>query len=206
MNASPKHPRNTSDRRQPISSCSALAQEPKHGYAIIKDVDHVEQRPYRFFPLVPFTALSNACSKDGWIQRLEHTHQPHPQRVRKAYTLTERGPQHPASRVQAPDGGFADVGLHASPKERLEMLKTIFNILFRFLSSRVFDANSAKKCTPIWSTCKLNMIVFFFLRKNPPLAAWRYWGWFGGYHAGTHRTSQDNALAAGCFAARKQQF
>ena len=68
----------------------SLAQEPKHGYAIIKDVDTLSSGRIVFSTGTLYGAIKRLL-KDGWIQRLEHTHQPHPQRVRKAYTLTERG-------------------------------------------------------------------------------------------------------------------
>jgi DNA-binding PadR family transcriptional regulator len=68
----------------------SLAKEPKHGYAIIKDVEALSRGRVTFSTGTLYGAIKRMLA-DAWIRRVEQTEQPYPNRTRKAYTLTEKG-------------------------------------------------------------------------------------------------------------------
>jgi DNA-binding PadR family transcriptional regulator len=68
----------------------SLAQEPKHGYAIIKDVEGLSEGRVTFSTGTLYGAIKRLLV-ESWIERIEDHTQPYPRRARKTYTLTEKG-------------------------------------------------------------------------------------------------------------------
>jgi DNA-binding PadR family transcriptional regulator len=73
----------------------SLASEPKHGYAIIKDVHELSKARVTLSTGTLYGALKRLLAQ-GWIARLSEMVRPaasaiHPGRPRKAYTLTDLG-------------------------------------------------------------------------------------------------------------------
>jgi len=68
----------------------SLAQQPKHGYAIMKDVQDLSDRRVIFSTGTLYGAIKRLLQAN-WICRSASTNQPHPNRERKAYALTDAG-------------------------------------------------------------------------------------------------------------------
>lgn len=72
----------------------SLADEPRHGYAILKDVEALSQARIVFSTGTLYGALKRLLDT-GWIERLDDTalpgSEPGPGRPRKAYALTQLG-------------------------------------------------------------------------------------------------------------------
>ncbi len=68
----------------------SLAQKPRHGYAIIKDVEDLSHGRILFSTGTLYGAIKRLLA-DSWIYRVESTEQPYPNRARKAYALTDKG-------------------------------------------------------------------------------------------------------------------
>ncbi len=68
----------------------SLSREPKHGYAITKDVEALSGGRVRFSTGTLYGAIKRLLA-DEWIRRIEGDGQPHPNRARKVYELTDKG-------------------------------------------------------------------------------------------------------------------
>jgi DNA-binding PadR family transcriptional regulator len=68
----------------------SLSQEPRHGYAIIKDVEELSCGRIKFSTGTLYGAIKRLL-QEGWIERVPNKNQPYPNRERKEYTLTEKG-------------------------------------------------------------------------------------------------------------------
>jgi len=70
----------------------SLAEEPRHGYAIMKDVENLSNGRVSFSTGTLYGALKRLLDQ-AWIERIEKIDEkPEPQnRPRKAYTLTDLG-------------------------------------------------------------------------------------------------------------------
>jgi DNA-binding PadR family transcriptional regulator len=69
----------------------SLAQEPRHGYGIMKDVHELSDSRVVLSTGTLYGALKRLLEQ-GWIKRVEADHNPEGSgRVRKAYTLTRMG-------------------------------------------------------------------------------------------------------------------
>lgn len=68
----------------------SLSPEPKHGYAILKDVETLSERRVRLSTGTLYGALKRLLD-DGWVKRVTDPQPNDTDRERKAYTLTERG-------------------------------------------------------------------------------------------------------------------
>ena len=70
----------------------SLADEPRHGYAILKDVEALSLARIVFSTGTLYGALKRLLDT-GWIERLDDTAlpEPGPGRPRKAYALTQLG-------------------------------------------------------------------------------------------------------------------
>jgi len=65
----------------------SVAEEPRHGYAILKDVEELSQGRVRLSTGTLYGALRRLL-EDGWIERFEEDDAP---RDRQAYRLTPNG-------------------------------------------------------------------------------------------------------------------
>ena len=68
----------------------SLANEPKHGYAIMKDVQYLSQERVTLSTGTLYGALKRLLDQ-GWILRCGDAEINHSGRVRKSYRLTELG-------------------------------------------------------------------------------------------------------------------
>ena len=68
----------------------SLSGEPRHGYAIMKDVEVMSRGRVNLSTGTLYGALRRLL-EDGWIQRADGTSASETGRVRKVYTLTHRG-------------------------------------------------------------------------------------------------------------------
>jgi len=68
----------------------SLATTPKHGYAIIKEVETISAGRVVLAAGTLYTALRRML-EDGWIERLEDNHSTGDSRGRKLYGLTDFG-------------------------------------------------------------------------------------------------------------------
>jgi DNA-binding PadR family transcriptional regulator len=68
----------------------SLSPEPKHGYAIMKEVKALSHGRVVFSTGTLYGALRRLLDQ-GWIRRVEDPQPNHTDRERKAYELTERG-------------------------------------------------------------------------------------------------------------------
>jgi DNA-binding PadR family transcriptional regulator len=68
----------------------SLANEPRHGYAIIKDVENLSNGRIQFSTGTLYGAIKRLLN-DQWIMRVKSDEQPYPKRARKTYTLTDKG-------------------------------------------------------------------------------------------------------------------
>lgn len=68
----------------------SLAPEPKHGYAILKDVEALSEQRVRLSTGTLYGALKRLLD-DGWVRRVSDPQPNDTERERKAYSLTERG-------------------------------------------------------------------------------------------------------------------
>ncbi len=68
----------------------SLASEPKHGYAILKDVETLSEGRVRLSTGTLYGALKRLLG-DGWIDRTDDAESDGPGRPRKIYTLTRLG-------------------------------------------------------------------------------------------------------------------
>jgi len=65
----------------------SLAEQPRHGYSILKDVEHVSAGRVRLSTGTLYGALRRLLD-EAWIERVEEDERP---RDRRAYRLTSRG-------------------------------------------------------------------------------------------------------------------
>jgi DNA-binding PadR family transcriptional regulator len=63
---------------------------PKHGYAIMKEVEELSQGRVRLSTGTLYGAIKRMLA-DTWIRRVEETAQTQDRRERKSYALSERG-------------------------------------------------------------------------------------------------------------------
>jgi PadR family transcriptional regulator PadR len=72
----------------------SLSNEPRHGYAIMQDVESLSDGRVRFSTGTLYGALRRLL-RDGWIQRVDASESPSlsDERNRKYYRLTKRGGQ-----------------------------------------------------------------------------------------------------------------
>lgn len=68
----------------------SLAPGPKHGYAIMKDVDHLSEGRVRLSTGTLYGAIKRLLEYD-WIEKLEHPNEGAPPRERRRYLLTNTG-------------------------------------------------------------------------------------------------------------------
>lgn len=68
----------------------SLAPEPKHGYAIMKDVQELSQGRINFSTGTLYGAIKRLLEQN-WIQRVDETVSDNNGQLRKAYALTELG-------------------------------------------------------------------------------------------------------------------
>ena len=68
----------------------SLAPEPKHGYAIMKDVQALSDNRVVFSTGTLYGALKRLLDQ-GWIKRVGDPHEDGTARERKSYALTDRG-------------------------------------------------------------------------------------------------------------------
>jgi len=68
----------------------SLYQKPKHGYAIMKDVESMSEERIRFSTGTLYGAIKRLL-RDGWIRRVEELIQKNSNRERKSYALTDLG-------------------------------------------------------------------------------------------------------------------
>jgi DNA-binding PadR family transcriptional regulator len=68
----------------------SLAPDPKHGYAIMKDVEDLSEGRVTLSTGTLYGALKRLLEQ-GWIERVEDPAPDETQRVRKHYTLTRLG-------------------------------------------------------------------------------------------------------------------
>jgi DNA-binding PadR family transcriptional regulator len=68
----------------------SLASEPKHGYAIMKDVHYLSQERVSLSTGTLYGALKRLLDQ-GWILRADDPEPNHSGRVRKSYRLTDMG-------------------------------------------------------------------------------------------------------------------
>ncbi len=68
----------------------SLAPEPKHGYAIMKDVQELSQGRINFSTGTLYGAIKRLLEQN-WIQRMDETVSDNNGQLRKAYALTELG-------------------------------------------------------------------------------------------------------------------
>lgn len=68
----------------------SLGSGPKHGYAIMKEVEELSQRRVLLSTGTLYGAIKRLLS-DGWISRLDLPDNANDGRERKSYTLTPRG-------------------------------------------------------------------------------------------------------------------
>ena len=65
----------------------SLAEQPRHGYSILKDVEHISGGRVRLSTGTLYGALQRLLAQ-GWIERIEDDHAP---RDRRSYRLTAKG-------------------------------------------------------------------------------------------------------------------
>jgi DNA-binding PadR family transcriptional regulator len=68
----------------------SLAPEPRHGYAIMKDVERLSEGRVAFSTGTLYGALKRLLDQ-GWIRRVSDPNENDTARERKAYALTDRG-------------------------------------------------------------------------------------------------------------------
>ena len=68
----------------------SLAPSPKHGYAILKEVEALSEGRVRLSTGTLYGAIKRLLD-DGWIRRVDDPQPNNTQRERKPYTLTELG-------------------------------------------------------------------------------------------------------------------
>lgn len=68
----------------------SLAPEPRHGYAIMKDVESLSEGRVAFSTGTLYGALKRLLDQ-GWIRRVSDPNENGTARERKAYALTDRG-------------------------------------------------------------------------------------------------------------------
>ncbi len=68
----------------------SLAEQPKHGYAIMKDIQDLSSGRIIFSTGTLYGAIKRLLQAN-WICRSELINQPYPNRERKAYALTDTG-------------------------------------------------------------------------------------------------------------------
>ncbi|MBI1280752.1 MAG: PadR family transcriptional regulator [Anaerolineaceae bacterium] len=68
----------------------SIAQKPKHGYAIMKDVESLSDGRIKFSTGTLYGAISRLLEQE-WIEQVENDQPPDTGRPRKDYVLTNRG-------------------------------------------------------------------------------------------------------------------
>jgi len=68
----------------------SIAQKPKHGYAILKDVESLSGGRVKFSTGTLYGAISRLLEQE-WIEQIENDQPPGAGRPRKDYALTDRG-------------------------------------------------------------------------------------------------------------------
>lgn len=68
----------------------SIAQKPKHGYAILKDVESLSGGRIKFSTGTLYGAISRLLEQE-WIEQIENDQPPDSGRPRKDYALTDRG-------------------------------------------------------------------------------------------------------------------
>ena len=91
----------------------SLADEPRHGYSIMQDVEEVSEGRVRFSTGTLYGALRRLLEA-GWIERLEEAHAP---RDRVAYRLTRAGRQHLKAEADRMKQLARVASLRLSPRE-----------------------------------------------------------------------------------------
>ncbi len=88
----PLDPSDTALTEQTFFILLSLAAAPKHGYAILKDVQSMSNERIRLSISTLYTSLKRLMEQ-GWIERVEDAQpdQPETNRARKEYRLTREG-------------------------------------------------------------------------------------------------------------------
>jgi DNA-binding PadR family transcriptional regulator len=86
---------NTKQDGQPLTEATffillSIAQKPKHGYAILKDVESLSGGRIKFSTGTLYGAISRLLEQ-GWIEQIENDQPPDAGRPRKDYALTDKG-------------------------------------------------------------------------------------------------------------------
>ena len=68
----------------------SIAQKPKHGYAIMKDVENLSSGRMKFSTGTLYGAISRLLEQE-WIEQIENDQPPDTGRPRKDYALTDKG-------------------------------------------------------------------------------------------------------------------
>lgn len=68
----------------------SIAHKPKHGYAILKDVESLSGGRIKFSTGTLYGAISRLLEQE-WIEQIENDQPPDSGRPRKDYALTDRG-------------------------------------------------------------------------------------------------------------------
>ncbi len=68
----------------------SIAQKPKHGYAILKDVETLSGGRIKFSTGTLYGAISRLLEQE-WIEQIENDQPPDAGRPRKDYALTDKG-------------------------------------------------------------------------------------------------------------------
>lgn len=68
----------------------SIAQKPKHGYAIMKDVESLSGGRIKFSTGTLYGAISRLLEQE-WIEQIENDQPPDTGRPRKDYALTDQG-------------------------------------------------------------------------------------------------------------------
>ncbi len=68
----------------------SLVTEPKHGYAILKEVELLSDRRVKMATGTLYSALRRML-EEGWIERVEEANSGQTDRIRKFYRLTKLG-------------------------------------------------------------------------------------------------------------------
>ena len=68
----------------------SIAQKPKHGYAILKDVETLSGGRIKFSTGTLYGAISRLLEQE-WIEQIENDQPPDAGRPRKDYRLTDKG-------------------------------------------------------------------------------------------------------------------
>lgn len=86
---------NSIDSQLPLTEATflvllSLAAEPRHGYAIMKDVEALSEARIRFSTGTLYGVLKRLLEQ-GWIERFELENAPETERPQKHYQLSEYG-------------------------------------------------------------------------------------------------------------------